>query len=208
MFINKVVQALAKNITSDWKVRPNLCWVQFNWNKAVATDSVKLMEISLKEIDDSPSFRDFRKMTQEEKVMINKEDILEIKLNKDKNLSSLNNAYIWNIREWKNASWKRDVSIWTSNLTKQVVTDTQELHNSFPDYKNFFPDEINLEVWMWVDDLIEILQVYKAAGSKILVFKFKDKLEPIEIVNYSWDDYSLKENDIEWIRTVLMPIRI
>ena len=45
MKIDKILKKLAKNCTWSLKIRPNLHTIHFEWNKAVATDSFKLIEV-------------------------------------------------------------------------------------------------------------------------------------------------------------------
>jgi len=204
MKINKVVQSLAKNFTTNPQIRPNLAWVFFTKNKAVATNSFKLCEIEFLEEEitqEDLNLKNFDYKKYNESVMINKDDFKNIKIPKNNNLPIVENLYIWNIKDW-------NVEIRGYDLEKYIDIKTTEMKWKFPDYEWFFKNEWTLEIWFWVDEMIELLQVYKKAWVNWVKMQLWTPLQPLIFLNNDSSQYELNKNWIKQIKSILMPLKI
>lgn len=191
MLLTNVIQLLAKNFSANEKIRPWLASVFFTKNKAVATDSYKLCEIELIEPKD-PQIQNFKIIDQE--TLINKNDILNIKLQKDETL------FIWENQKWlcfTNYNWFNQFNIKKHNWT-------------FPtDYECFFNNSKDLEIWFDVNYLIDVLNIYKKAKVWIVNITFWDKNSPaIFEVKDKEDLNTLEKQNIKQIKSILMPTKI
>lgn len=199
MKINKWIQSIARLISASKSIRPTLSWILFKWNKAVSTDSFKLMEVTFYDdnvTNENMKIKNFKHRINEE-VLISSEDILEIKLPKQKN-KDYNNAFIWNIEE------NGELSLATTDWKKEIVINTEELNGRFPDYESFFWNDNLVTTWIGVQHMIDILTVYKNNWITSLKMQVWTPLQPIEF-KINWWDYN---EDIKEIKTILMPIKI
>ena len=201
MIINKVIQSLAKNCSADRNIRPTLASVYFTKNKAVATDSIKMCEIEFIQNEMTQNelkMPNFEYKKYDENLLISKDDILKISIPKTKT-EIFNNVYISNNNEWviklKSYEWN-----FSELETKQVKWE-------FPDYKSFYQNDWNLEVWVWVNEMIELLQIYKKADIKNVRIKLWSPLQPI-LITENWNKYKLEQHWIKAINSILMPVKL
>ena len=203
MFINKWIQEMAKRIAWDKILRPALAWVKFWNNKAVATDSFKLMEVTFsKDKMELPELKKFKQIQNDENITIHTDDINALKVPKTKT-KQFNVIQIWNIND--EVDWKTKVSLWTYDWKRENVINTRWIQSPFPDYENFFNTNIDFKVWMNIDHLLGLLNTYKAMWIMNIIFEFdsKDNLKPINIINKNNLDW-----EIEQVKSILMPLRI
>jgi len=204
MIINKWIQAIAKNITANKNDRPKLAWIYFTDNKAVATDSIKLMEVSYnKNIPDLLNIKNFTRITPEQSIMIKADDINALKIpnTKHKNIDLIQ---IWNIN--KECDGATEVSIWVNDTKRETVINTKELHPEFLDYENFFNTNANFTVWVDIEHLMDILKTYKAFWIDKLKLNFdsNNNQAPITILNYD----EVQDKNITEVKSILMPLKI
>lgn len=189
MIINNIIQLVTKNFSANEKIRAWLGSVFFTKNKAVATDAYKLCEVELIEPQD-PQIQNFKIIDQE--TLINKNDILNIKLQKDETL------FVWETQNWLCfTNWFNQFNIKKHNWT-------------FPEgYENFFNNSKDLEIWFDVNYLIEVLQVYKKAKVWRVNITFWNKNSPaiFEVKNKE-DLNTLEKQNIKQIKSILMPAKI
>jgi len=204
MIINKWIQAVAKNIASQTNLRPKLAWVYFTNNKAVATDSFKLFEVSFKkDIPDLLPLKNFEPIKPEQSIMISSEDINALKIpnTKQKNIDLIQ---IWNIN--KECNGATEVSIWVNDTKRETIINTKELHPEFMDYENFFNKDINFKVWITIDHLMDILKTYKAFWIDTLELHLNtdNPLSPMTLVNCD----KIQDKNITEVKSILMPLKL
>ena len=201
MKINKVIQSLAKNCSADRNIRPTLASVYFTKNKAVATDSIKMCEIEFiknEMTQDELNMPNFEYKKYDESLLISKTDILKVNIPKTKT-ETFNNVYISNDNEGiiklKSYDW-----VFSELETKQVK-------RKFPEYEDFYKNDWTLEIWFWVDEMIELLQIYKTANVRSVKMKLWSPLQQI-LITENWSEYELKKHWIKAINCILMPVKL
>ena len=207
MKINKVVQSLAKNFCSDWNIRPTLAWVYFTKNKAVATNSFKLCEIEFLEKEISKedlNLKDFAYKKYDESIMIHKDDFLKLPIPKIKEHPVLENIYIWNIKVGNQNQAELRSFDWENTTNISII----EMNWKFPDYEIFFQNDGTLKIWIWVNELIELLQVYKKSWVDWVNITLWQPLQPIIIESRDSSEFEMSKNWIKQIKSILMPLKI
>jgi len=204
MKINKWIQVMAKNFWANKIHRPTLAWIKFKWNKAVATNSYKLMEVEFKEdnfiTNEDLKLKDFNHFKKDDEIMIKTEDINSLKLPKS-NIPYLDwNIFIWNIE-------KETFSLCSYNIDKDFRLNSKQLDWNFPDFTSFFWNDNLVTTWIWVDETIELLQTYKSFWIKSLKLQVWKPLQPIQF-EVNWCEYELDKQWIKWIKSILMPIKL
>lgn len=197
------MQELVK-IAPQTNIRPTLAGLYFKWNKIVVTDSYKLMEVTVNKYDTDELPRSSNNVrylkSNEIDFIIPSESIKSIQIPKNKNFGHLNQAYFWNLNRWKD--WEiENVWIITNDLDKEIITQTRVLKWKFPDYPSFFDNDWTLKIWMDVNHLIELCNVFKKLWHRQLKFTLWTSLQPVII---EWEPTS----KLESTRAILMPLKI
>jgi len=194
---------MAKKIAAPENVRPNLAWVYFKNNKAVATDSIKLMEVNFKANElETPKIKWLEKITDKQEIMIKSDDINFLKVPKTKT-KQYNLIQIWNINN--EVDWNTEVSLWTYDWNRENIINSRWIDGKFPEYEEFFNEDINFEVWVDIEHLQDLLNTYKAFWYRSIKLQFNSNynLSPINIVNNKKED-----NWIDEIKSILMPLKL
>jgi hypothetical protein len=60
---------------------------------------------------------------------------------------------------------------------------------------------------VWVNEMIELLQIYKKADIKNVRIKLWSPLQPI-LITENWNKYKLEQHWIKAINSILMPVKL
>lgn len=163
-------------------IRPELATVCFTKDYTVATDSYRLLEVSVPKVDEN----EFPKIdgkevekTIEDKILLSAKEISKIKIKKNKHLSILDNVGIM-----KNDSGKR--MIVSTDLETTTRTSPGEVEDSYPDYHSLFSDgkdilaEITVNAQLF-SELLKAMQGINHAGLVTLKIRKDHVNKPIEI---------------------------
>lgn len=204
MIINKIVQSLAKNFSAEWEIRPTLSSVFFTKNKAVATDSFKLCEIEFLQNEftqEDLEFKNFEYKKYDESFLINKNSFLELQIPKIKDSEKLNKIYIW-----RNLENEIEFKSFDAEKEEQTIKAKQR-SGQFPDYEWFFKNDWTLQIWVNVEMLDQLIQIYKDAKVSHVKMTLWTNMQPLMFEAIDSKD-KLKNNDIKQIKSLLMPIKL
>lgn len=200
---NKAIQIIAKTFTASENVRPTLAGVYFKWNKIVATNTIKVIEVTMKKRftkEDVPTNTGFNVLDDNDiDFMIPKKAILDTQIPRNKKIPVIENAYFGEIKKVNNEI--ESVWIMTNDLEQEKIRHTRVMKSNFPDYEEWLDKKWKrFQFWVRVNELLEICQTMKKIWHRNLKFTVWDTLEPIVI---EWEE--LAEFDT---RVVVMPLKI
>jgi hypothetical protein len=130
---NKHNLAVAK-IASKSKIKPALAGVLFTDKCTVATDSFRLIEITVPTNVNIADFPTTNKIIETTQALVDAESILKIKLPKSKHLPIVEHLIVQNVKEGKTELITTDIDEQSIN-TKEV----NNIQDGFPDYKQIIP---------------------------------------------------------------------
>lgn len=180
-------------IASKSEIKPEFACVYFTKQKTVATDSYRLLEVTVPEDCDAEDFPNALTELPEDipGFLVPAKNLATIKLPKNKKLQILNNLAIRSIT-------KNTVELLTNNLETANTTCINTVDGQYPDYEKIIPKDTPLaEVTVNANLLAELLEVMaKTNELHEVTIKLYGKNKPILLE---------ASNDSQNARGVFMP---
>jgi len=196
MLYNKNNLAVAKIAAKDDNSRPEITGVFFTKDKTVATDSFRLIEVS---VDETLKPQDFPVVNRKKALqncppfIIPAEEVKKIKLPNNKNLPIVENLAIGGV-------YQEEVELITTNLESVEGRLVKRIQGRFPDYEWVFPQgkpkaEISVN-GKFLEELLSILSNLDDVHA--VKIKFYDNEKPLVLE---------AGNEKQKARALLMPLK-
>lgn len=199
MLYNEHNLSVAK-IASKELTREELSGVYFTKDKSVATDSFRLLEVSVSKEQTAESFAKLAKLRGESALLgmkpfiVPAKDVKEIKLPKDKSFTISNYAGVKHIDDKK-------VEFITATTEAANIKSMRRIVGKFPDYENLFPaGEPKAVVVVNGELLSELVEIMAKVGGATKSVKVKFYGPEKQIVLEAG-------TDTQRARGLLMPVR-
>lgn len=161
-------------IASKELTREELSGVFFTENKSVATDAVRLLEVSVSKEQTAEAFAKLVKLRGESALLgmkpfiVPAKDIKEIKLPKDKSFIIANYAGVKHIDDKK-------VEFITATTEAVNIKSMRRIDGKFPDYENLFPwgnpvAEVSVNGQLLAELLAIMAKLDRTAAVKIKIY--------------------------------------
>jgi len=197
MLYNKNNLNVAKIADAGNAIKPALGSVFFSKKHTVATDSFKLLEVSVDEglkVEDYPAVDKKTAMRGFKPFMANAMQLKDIKIPKNKNLPILESVAIKHIDD-------RSIEFLTTDLEVANTTKVMRVDDKFPDYEQLFPiGEPQAIIKINGKFLKSLLEVMTGVDEQVEI-KFYAKDKPLVL------ECGGREKYLQKARGLLMPIR-